>query len=85
MGEAFGFAKVVELSPGGKEGFLGGIFAGGKIAEDAKGDPADHGLVAGDDLDESAFIAAAGGVDQFGIGGAVFAVGLSRADHIAFI
>jgi hypothetical protein len=73
----------VELSPSREESFLRGVFAGGKVTQDAERHAADHRLMTGDNLHERALITAPRGVNQFGVGGAVFPVRLSRVDHIA--
>jgi hypothetical protein len=63
--QLLGLAQIRKFAPGGEEGFLRGILTGGEVAEDSKGDAANHCLVASHDLDERPLVPTAGRADQF--------------------
>ena len=60
-------AQFVKLPPGYKEGLLRRVFAGREIPQNAQGNAADHGLVAGDNLHKGPLVAPTRGADQLGI------------------
>jgi hypothetical protein len=59
----------VKLPPRGQECFLSRIFARSKIAQNSKRNSANHRLVTCNDFNEGTFVAAAGSLNQPGIGG----------------
>src|SRR6185503_12011876 len=67
--QPLGLAQFVDLAPGRNKRFLTGVLAGGEIAQNTQGDPADHCLVTRHDFDKCALVTRAGGACQIGVSG----------------